>query len=127
MPCASLARYLVVAVHAGVQQDLHHGLVAVPGCQVQGCVLPGAAAQEIGVRTQQQLHHLQPPVQRRQVQRRFKLVVPHGGVCKLLQQGLHNLCVAVLCRTVQGCLIVVVLRVNKGIVSERHGLGHNEL
>lgn len=39
-----LAGYLVVAIHAGVQQDLHHGLVAVPCCQVQGGMLPSAAA-----------------------------------------------------------------------------------
>lgn len=119
----SLACYLIVAIHAGVQQDLHHGLVAIPCCQVQGRVFPSAAAQEIGVCTQQQLHHLQPPVQRRQVQGRFKLVVAHGGVRELLQQSLHDLRVAVLGRAVQGRLIVVVLRVNKQIVSERQGLG----
>lgn len=58
----SLTCYLVVAIHAGVQQDLHHSLVAVPCCQVQGRVLQSAAAQEIGVRTQKQLHHLQPTI-----------------------------------------------------------------
>lgn len=58
----SLPRYLVVAVHASVQQDPHHGLVAVPRRQVQGRVLLSVAAQEVGVGVEQHLHHLQPPV-----------------------------------------------------------------
>lgn len=37
-------RYLVVAVHASVQQDVHHGFVTVPGCQVQRSVFLSVAA-----------------------------------------------------------------------------------
>lgn len=103
-------RYLVVAVHASVQEHLHHGPVAVPGRQVQGGVLLRVAAQEVGVRVEEHLHHLQPPVERSQVQGRLELVVAHRGVCELLQEDLDHLRVAVLRRAVQGRLVVIVLR-----------------
>lgn len=78
---APLSRYLVVAIHAGVQEDLDHGFVTIPCCQVQGRVLLSVAAQEVGVCIQEHLHHLQSPVQRCQVQRCLEFVVAHGGVC----------------------------------------------
>lgn len=109
-PGGCVGRYLVVALHAGLQQHLHHGSVAVPGRQVQGGVLLSVAAQEVGVRVEKHLHHLQPPVERGQVERRLELVVAHGGVRQLLQEDLHHLRVAVLRRAVQGRLVVVVLK-----------------
>lgn len=76
--------YLVAAIHAGVQEDLHHGFVAIPRCQVQRGVLLSVAAQEVRVGVEEHLHHLQPPVECGQVQRRLELVVAHGGVSQLL-------------------------------------------
>lgn len=58
--------------------------MAIPCCQVQRGVLLSVAAQEVGVCVEEHLHHLQPPVECSQVQRRLKLVVAHGGVSQLL-------------------------------------------
>lgn len=87
--------------------------MAVPGRQVQRGVLLSVAAQEVGVRVEEHLHHLQSPVERGQVQGRLELVVAHRGVRQLLQEHLHHLRVAVLRRTMQGCLVVVVLEGDK--------------
>lgn len=118
------ARYLVVAVHASVQQDVHHGFVPVPGRQVQRSVFLSVAAQKIGVSVQEHLHDLQPPVERGQVQRGLELVVAHGGVGQLLQKDLHHLGVAVLRRAVQRRLVVVVLGVRHTGASERGARSH---
>lgn len=119
----ALPYYLVVAIHASIKEDLDHSLVAIPCCQVQRGVLLSVAAQKVGVCIEEHLHHLQPPVERCQVQRGLEFVVSHGGVCELLQEHLHHLCVAILCCTMQGCLVVIVLRVNKHITSERWQAG----
>lgn len=111
--------YLVVAIHAGIEEDLDHRLVAVACRQVQRRVLLGVAAQEVGVGVQQHLHHLQPPIERGQVQGGLKLVVAHGRVCELLQEHLYHLRVAVLRGTMQGRLVVVVLRGQQAQGSER--------
>lgn len=110
MPGRPTAHYLVVAVHASLQEHLDHSSVAVPGCQVQRGVLLSVAAQEVGVCVEEHLHHLQSPVERSQVQGRLKFVVAHRGVCQLLQEDLHHLRVAILRCTMQGRLVVVVLK-----------------
>lgn len=73
-------------------------------------MLLGVGAEQVGMSAEQKLDHLQPAVERCQVQRRLKLVVAHGGVGQLLQQQLHHLRVPVLSRAVQRRLVVVVLR-----------------
>lgn len=76
---------------------------------MQGCVLLGVAAKQAGVGTKQQLDYLQAAIQRSEIQRSLKLIVPHGGVCQLLKQNPHHPGVAILSGTVQRCLIVIVL------------------
>lgn len=102
--------HLVVDVHAGGQQHLHHGQVSVARGQVKRRVLLGVGAEQVGMSAEQKFDHLQPAVERCQVQRRLKLVVAHGGVGQLLQQQLHHPRVPVLSRAVQRRLVVVVLR-----------------
>lgn len=40
----SPTKYLVVAIHASIQEDVDHSFVTVPGCQVQGSVFLSVAA-----------------------------------------------------------------------------------
>lgn len=53
---------------------------------------------------------LQPPIQRRQVQRGLLLAVSHGWVSQLLQQHRHHLSVSVLGGTVKSRLPLMVLQ-----------------
>lgn len=108
-PEARTLTNLIVNVHAGVQEHLHHRQVAVPRRQMQRRVLLGVAAEQVGVGSEQQLDHLEAAVQGGEVQWRLKLVVPHGGVCQLLQKNAHHPSMAILGSTVQGCLIGIVL------------------
>lgn len=101
--------HLIVDVHASVQQHFHHREVSVPRGQMQRSVFLGVTAEQVGVGDEQQLDYLQSAVQCSQVQWSLKLVVPHGGVCQLLQQQPHHLGVAILGGTVQRCLIVIIL------------------
>lgn len=73
-------------------------------------MLLSVAAQEVGVCVEEHLHHLQPPVERSQVQGGLELVVAHCGVCELLQEDLYHLRVAVLRCAMQGRLVVIVLK-----------------
>ncbi len=54
--------HLVVDVHAGVQQHLHHRQVSVPRGQMQRRVFLGVTAEQVGVGTEQQLDYLQAAV-----------------------------------------------------------------
>lgn len=54
--------HLVVDVHAGVQQHLHHRQVSVPRGQMQWRVFLGVTAEQVGVGTEQQLDYLQAAV-----------------------------------------------------------------
>lgn len=100
---------LIVNVHASVQEHLHHRQVSVPRRQMQWRVLLGVTAEQVGVGSEQQLDHLEAAVQRSQVQRSLKLIVPHGGVCQLLQKNAHHPSMAILSSTVQRCFIGIVL------------------
>lgn len=73
-------------------------------------VFLSVGAEQVRMSAEQKFDHLQPAVERSQVEWRLKLVVAHGGVGQLLQQQLHHQRVSVLSRTVQRCLVVVVLR-----------------
>lgn len=54
--------HLVVDVHAGVQQHLHHRQVSVARGQMQRRVFLGVAAEQVGVGSEQQLDNLQAAV-----------------------------------------------------------------
>lgn len=76
---------------------------------MQRRVLLGVAAEQVGVGSEQQLDHLEAAIQRSQVQWSLKLIVPHGGVCQLLQKNAHHPSMAILGSTVQRCFIGIVL------------------
>lgn len=73
----------------------------------------GVRPKEVRVGPHQHLHRVDAPVLRRQVQRRLRLQVLHGGVSAAHQEELRRLRVAILRRTVQGCLATLVLEVEK--------------
>lgn len=112
---------LIVNVHASVQEHLHHRQVSVPRRQMQRRVLLGVAAEQVGVGGEQQLDHLQAAVQRGQVQWSLKLIVPHGGVCQLLQKNAHHPSMAILGSTVQRCFIGIVLLEQEELVKTGKG------
>lgn len=83
--------------------------MTIAGGEVKRRVLPGVTAHQVWVCGYDHLHHSQPSVEGRQVQRGLELAVPNRGVRELFQENSNDFRVSVLSSTVQGSFVLIVL------------------